>query len=384
MRIHNFCELCIVTGYRSIFLAKGELHLARNFPPGRIDQLTGLRFFAAFLVFLSHQTWDGAYKSFFEQGYVGVSFFFVLSGFVLSFSYANKLRDGRLSRRNYVMLRLARLTPLHYLTALPFLFLSVYAHHFHPFSSLLNLLYLESWAPSSSYYFALNGPSWSLSDEMFFYFMFAFLVFLSFKSRLIITLLMLLIIILSASIVETEYAGSKFFGEYTFSHWFFYIFPGFRLLEFLVGMTIFDLWKEGRLKFFKISWLAIPLLVATMFFAKRVPESFRVSLYFLPFVSLLLIAYLNGTDGFSFRLFASRPLVLLGEASFAFYLIHQPITIWGTKLFPLLSGNRFLFASILLLVTCLASIALFYIYERPAERFLKSKVLDDRSLVYNL
>ena len=55
----------------------------------RLDQLTGLRYFAALLVFVSHLNWDNSsdlIKTIFGSGYIGVSFFFVLSGFVLSYS----------------------------------------------------------------------------------------------------------------------------------------------------------------------------------------------------------------------------------------------------------------------------------------------------------
>ena len=55
----------------------------------KLDQLTGLRYFAALLVFFSHLELDGSHdflRDVFNSGYVGVSFFFLLSGFVLSYS----------------------------------------------------------------------------------------------------------------------------------------------------------------------------------------------------------------------------------------------------------------------------------------------------------
>lgn len=83
----------------------------------KLDQLTGLRYFAALLVFLSHINWDGYSEHIqilFESGYVGVSFFFLLSGFVLSYSYGEKIQNHSLSFIKYALLRLARLTPLHF------------------------------------------------------------------------------------------------------------------------------------------------------------------------------------------------------------------------------------------------------------------------------
>lgn len=59
-------------------------------PGSRIDQLTGLGFLAALFVFASHLKWEHSRSivaKMAEQGSIGVSFFFVLSGFVISYSY---------------------------------------------------------------------------------------------------------------------------------------------------------------------------------------------------------------------------------------------------------------------------------------------------------
>ena len=68
----------------------------------KIDQLTGMRFVAAMAVFLSHLGANpdaSMLGRIFAEGYVGVSFFFVLSGFVLSHSYAEKLRQGEIGKK---------------------------------------------------------------------------------------------------------------------------------------------------------------------------------------------------------------------------------------------------------------------------------------------
>ena len=69
---------------------KKEAKVAKVDSKPRINHLTGLRFFAAFLVFMSHIEFSGSYDSLqivFKQGFIGVSFFFILSGFVLSYSH---------------------------------------------------------------------------------------------------------------------------------------------------------------------------------------------------------------------------------------------------------------------------------------------------------
>ncbi len=339
----------------------------------RIHQLTGLRYFAALLVFFSHLKWSDSnivFARIFESGYVGVSFFFLLSGFVLSYSYGERISNGSLGFVKYILLRLARLTPLHFATATPFVLFAIYKSDFHIIKTTLNLLYLQSWIPNSSFYFSLNAPSWSLSNEIFFYVCFFPLIFFSSKTLLKLSVILLILIIVSAFFIELYFSDQKLFGNNTVAHWLFYIFPGFRLIEFIVGMFAYRAWRNN----FRISdSLVIPsyiLLIGSMSFAQYVPESFRMSLYFIPFITLFLYSHLMG-DGFLVKFFSSRLLILLGNASFAFYLIHQPlIGVLNKALSDFnLSETSFLFVS--LFVITIVSVVIYISYEKRTELFLK-------------
>lgn len=339
----------------------------------KLDQLTGLRYFAALLVFLSHSNWDGSnlhLAKIFESGFVGVSFFFLLSGFVLSYSYKEKIVDRSLGFFKYALLRLARLSPLHFLTALPFVLFAVYKSDLNLPKLFLNIFYLQSWVPSSTYYFSFNAPSWSLSNEMFFYICFFPLVFIRSGNLLRIFVFLLLTIVFSAFVAQIFYPEQKFFGGNTFAHWLFYIFPIFRLLEFLAGMLLFKLW-ESR---FRLSdWMILPsyiLLFASMYFAKEVPESFRMSLFFLPFIVLFFYSHLSDS-GFIVRLFSTRIMVLLGNASFAFYLIHLPLIGIFRRITASLELSNLSFVIFSCVAISLLSIATYVIYERKAESYLK-------------
>lgn len=83
-----------------------------------IDTLTSLRFIFALMVFGAHcYVIDDFFDAhFFKEGFVGVSFFFVLSGFILSYNYREKLLERRISRRTFWVARIARIYPLHWLT----------------------------------------------------------------------------------------------------------------------------------------------------------------------------------------------------------------------------------------------------------------------------
>lgn len=343
----------------------------------KLNQLTGLRYFAALLVFASHTSWNNSHEffmRFFQQGYVGVSFFFILSGFVLSYSYKEKIKNQSLEFKKYALLRLARLTPLHLLTALPFIFYAFFTdQNYTIIKTIFNLSYLQSWIPISSFYFSLNAPSWSLSNEMFFYLCFFPLAMFSFRRVVFLTLALSAVVFISAMIVYCFMDGRVFVGGYTFAHWLFYIFPGFRLLEFLTGMLLFEIWKSGyRLNIVSMPFAYIFLAVA-MWFAIDIPESFRLSLYYLPFIAFFLYTHLTD-DSLVNKFYSSKSMILLGNASFAFYLIHQPIISILKWLLNSIEISDFYFFITSLLLTTLASVMTYLIYERRAEGYLKKLI----------
>ena len=55
---------------------------------------------------------------FFKEGFVGVSFFFILSGFIIAYNYEEKLLEKITTKRTFWVARIARIYPLHLLTLL--------------------------------------------------------------------------------------------------------------------------------------------------------------------------------------------------------------------------------------------------------------------------
>jgi peptidoglycan/LPS O-acetylase OafA/YrhL len=130
----------------------------------RLPAITSLRFFAAFHVALFHINEMGAitgphwFKSFSAIGYVGVSFFFVLSGFILVYTYAGR----GINLRDFWQTRFARIYPAYLFSLLlsfPFFYFGALKMHvpFFAFSeqhfalaSVLVLLLLQSWIPAAA------------------------------------------------------------------------------------------------------------------------------------------------------------------------------------------------------------------------------------------
>ena len=92
-----------------------------------IKPLTSLRFVFALMVFASHLSFleyspnesiRNAYLSVFREGYIGVSFFFILSGFILAYNYGARILDSITDIGSFLKARFARIYPLHLLTML--------------------------------------------------------------------------------------------------------------------------------------------------------------------------------------------------------------------------------------------------------------------------
>lgn len=335
-----------------------------------LRHLTGLRFIAALMVYLCHLNTDyfGVFvKEMFSQGFIGVSFFFILSGFILSYSYEDKLKNEVTSKRQFILLRLARIVPMHLLLAMPFILLTIHLKNFDFSKTLTNILLMQSWIPKEDYYFSLNGVSWSLSDELFFYLMFIPLIYISITKKVItaISIITLLLTIYFLKIIQTE----------ELNHWLYYIFPVSRLVEFICGMIIYACWKNSRQQtvdslLFLISLL--PLLIA-IYYSNNINNSLRYSLYYLLPMVIFFTSCIYLRNGVIHTILSSKTLELLGKSSFIFYLIHQPIILFCFKIFGHNPGPLYLIA--LLVIITIVSIILYKLVEEPLELMLRKRIL---------
>ncbi|MFE3287656.1 acyltransferase family protein, partial [Streptomyces sp. NPDC059233] len=221
-------------------------------PASRLPSLTGLRFIAALLVFAFHTTWQTRFIGgsagqtlgdvFDHAGFYGVSFFFVLSGFVLTWSARPDDTAPRVWRR-----RLAKIYPNHLVTfVLAAVVMLVAADPFTAKGTLANLFLVQAWFPDITVPNTMNAVSWSLSVELFFYLSFPFL--LRVLNRVPVARLWPLAATLGAFTVIAPLVGRyavtgtplPFISDGSLSFeqiWFVYFFPPVRALEFLLGMV---------------------------------------------------------------------------------------------------------------------------------------------------
>ncbi len=289
----------------------------------RLPSLTGLRFIAAFAVFGFHLVTGGfindgpvgvVFERLFGQGSSGVSFFFVLSGFVLAWSVRPADTARRFWRR-----RIAKIYPNHLVTwviagaALLATSAAVTAGVAVP-----NLLLLQAWVPDVDVYYGMNTVSWSLSCEAFFYAMFPML-FLGLRRlpvralwpAAIATMTTIWIIPLAVQVLPEQYR-----------YWAVWVLPVARLPEFVVGMVLARIVLSGAWPRITI-WHTVLLTAIAYGAARYVPGEARiVAATAVPLALLIAAVAASDAEG-RVTFLRKRWAVFLGEISFAFYLVHH-------------------------------------------------------------
>lgn len=334
----------------------------------RLPSLTGMRFLAALVVFGFHVGtvhWidtgpvGAAYTFIVSQGATGVSFFFILSGFVLTWSARPNDTVGRFWQR-----RFAKIYPNHLVTLLVAIGLAIVTARAVSAGVLaVHLLLLQAWVPDSGVFYALNTVSWSLSCEVFFYLLFPWLR--RWLARIpgqrlwgaaAVALAAVWLVPLPVQLLPQS-----------LHYWAIWILPVARLPEFIAGMLLARIVLDGRWRPTRI-WPIALVAVAAFICVRWLPEDLRiVAGTAVPFA--LLIAAIGAADAAGRPTWVrSRTFVRLGEASYAFYLVHHlmlrlMVRIAGADHSTLV---EILLVLLTLGLTLVASFALYRIVERPA------------------
>ncbi|WP_375399157.1 acyltransferase family protein [uncultured Amnibacterium sp.] len=331
----------------------------------RLPSLTSLRFFAAALVVVVHlqAIWPGAVIL--QRGEVGVSFFYVLSGFILAWRPSSGDTAARFYRR-----RFARIVPVHLLTWA--VAIAVYAGISGSFGPLLgdglSLVLLQAWVPVGAIAYSANGVAWSLSVEVLFYACFPLLLRLlrrlmdrppdrpSARGLWIVVGAMLGLVLLVPLVAPPPP--------------FAYIFPPARLPEFVIGVAVSLLVQAGwRPPIGFLPAAVIAGAAVAVGFVPGFPERWVfAAVTVVPFALLIAAACRSDVDGTS-RL-AGRAWVRLGEWSFALFMTHQIVLRAFDAIVPDQGLRVVLLVPVLALCVAIAG-ATFHFVERPLERRLR-------------
>ena len=355
-----------------------------------LPALTGLRFLAALLVFLTHTSLltdplqPTASISFFGDrhlakrladffqlaGPIGVSFFFVLSGFVLMWSSKPGERPGAFWRRRGV-----KIYPNHIVTWALCMWLFASATPVHAW--LANLFLVHAFSNQPVTLQSVNFPAWSLCSEVLFYALFPLIVLL--VRRIAERRLWLwaagMVAGVAAVAVVTLFIHGGFtmpgYGLTTNQMWFCYAFPPARLFEFALGMVLARIVAAGR-------WPRIGLLPSAIVFAAgywaglAVPKVYGFTLTTVVPIGMIICAAASADVRGAGGWLTSRTMVWLGNVSFAFYLVQGVVVFYGRT--KVLDGRTFGTAPALgllialFLANLLAAWLLYSLVEKPAMR----------------
>jgi peptidoglycan/LPS O-acetylase OafA/YrhL len=339
-----------------------------------LPSLTGLRFLAAFGVVVQHANEAGvtlgpiaAHFRIANLGVSGVSLFFMLSGFVLVASRRPGDHPRAFWRR-----RVARVFPDHAVTwALAILVAVALEGVAAPNLNVLaaTFLLVQSWSPHANVYFGNNAVEWTLSCEAFFYLCFPLAIVvlgrLDARGRRV-ALAALVGFMLALTAVGWVQGGFDHVSPTLF--WLELFCPATRLPEFLIGMLLaLELRERGGSTPVRVRHAVAALALALGWFLV-VPSLWGPLVTVIP-IALLLLA-LAGRDVAGRRTpLAWPPLVVLGEWSFALYLLH-PLVMRSLEALDVTphSLGHVPWAVLAVVLSIAAAGMLFTLVERPAER----------------
>jgi len=269
------------------------------------------------------------------HGYVAVDFFFILSGFIMTYTYEKKFSQlGLRAYGPFLANRIARVLPLNAFALLFIIIIGamcqdilghtvVYSSTQPVFDFFSNLLLLQGVGIGTN----LNAPSWSISVEFLAYILFPlFLGLLSSGNILRRISLTVAVIVLFALAAQTQHLLMTFEG------------PPWSLLrcfaEFLLGMGALRLLRLPRaVAILRQDYVTIALSIAAAFSLLMQRDLPAVLLF--PFI---VVAYATNT-GRAARLVQFQLFYFLGEISFSLYLLHSPLRPLELLLLQSLTGQ---------------------------------------------
>lgn len=304
-----------------------------------IRTLTSLRFFAAAAVVYYHSSQHfSCLGSRTEANAICfshvVSFFFVLSGFILSLKYSDMAGQWKL----FWLKRWSRIWPAHVgslallVVLLPDLF-GITRHN--AFAAGLNCLMLQSWVPVPSYYFSFNSASWSNSTECFFYLLFPLLIYGHKRSprwtaaTVLVLTILVLVIASTINLARFQLNGPCYHGLL-------YVFPPIRLIDFYCGICLSSYfrrrsswWSASEATILEcsaiVAAIALSLLAAEIKGPLILGEPFLFwltnNLLGLPSACFLVFVFAAQAGAVS-QILKQQALVYLGEISFTIYMLH--------------------------------------------------------------
>lgn len=346
--------------------------------------LTGLRFLAAFYVFVFHihlrtplSFLPPALQTFISTGALGVSIFFVLSGFILTYAHLKDFPEAQFAGSAYygrfLLKRLARIYPAYLVGLLVSLGVSYWLHAL-PSPTVIGLdaTMLQSYVPALSMQWYGSG-AWSVSTEFFFYLLFPLLLPVLLRlSRLVLAGLLVVMVLLSSGpgLAHVLHPGVNWESTYTF--------PPARLAEFVSGIVLGILVLRYNLRV--SGYVALALLgIATLYLMKFGTRFEGYTVHhaaILPAILATITVLAQGVPTGSFSWLGGSLLRYLGQISYCFYIMQIPLLILleGLVAKQVVAKTDFWVGGVLFIVNLLLAAILYALVEKPAHKLIISRI----------
>lgn len=323
--------------------------------------------------------------NFVNEFHIGVTIFFVLSGFLITYRYYNKIIAGDFNLLQYIKNRVARIYPMYFiLTSITFLFVlwrgdfKEYGIFQQLFLYLSNITFLKGFFNDLK--FTLIAQGWSLTVEECFYFSAPIILMLVSKRKFYFFLLPILILLWGFIMVLTI-GKLNIFGLFEdFKFMLIYTFFG-RCIEFFVGIALALIILKNKdfflVKKTYLALLGIIICIVWLGLIKgdeksglRQPLGIFINNFILPINISLFFWGLITEKTLINKFLSTKVMVILGKSSFIFYLIHMGV--FHIFISTYISKNSL----IAFLLLNLISICLYFLIEEPLNKVIRNLKLN--------
>lgn len=290
--------------------------------------LQGMRFAFISLIVFSH-----IIPGFDFGGDSGVAFFFMLSGFVLSYAYEKKSGNDNFSTKALLLHQLQKVYPPYCAMLIVFILLNMLTGIENNYAIVLvDMLMLQSWFPNNGITFAMNGPAWFISSIMFCYVIFL-PVYSFLSSRRYKQIIVAIIAVLTAYCVINAFIPDNKVNDII------YVNPALRSIDFMIGIIVYNVFKSrivtaftaffSKKKYRPLLAESILWLLYCMLFWCYIhtPARIHCAALFWPFmaVAIFMTTLLERCDirhTLTTKFLSSRLLVDLGNLSMEIFITH--------------------------------------------------------------
>lgn len=337
--------------------------------------LTGIRAIAAFMVFFHHFNPSNKGSllakimyNFFNEFHIGVTIFFVLSGFLITYRY---YEEENLNLKRYFINRFSRIYPIYFiLTTLTFLFFYLTNGVFSIKEYLYNITFIRGFFDDLKFTGIAQG--WSLTVEETFYLLAPILFLLVKRNRFFVVLLPVLFILFGISLVSIS--DINFSDGFMKTNYFLFTYTFFgRCVEFFVGMilALYLLKRKSKPNFKTTNFglIVMFLLLVVLSIINKEEHNMYFSILInnivLPLIGIVPLFYgLISEKSYLRTLLETNFFQMAGKSSYVFYLIHMGFLI---NILNKVSTNiLFHFISLVLI-----SMVLYLFVEHPLNKYLR-------------